>query len=288
VSDRRLLRGLLLLAGVAEDRLRVVYPVIDKLEREPREVLAERLRRAGLDDVLIARVFAVLEDRAWEVLRAEYGDVPELREEFARLASYFEYLDALGVGAWVRFDLSIVRGLAYYTGIVFELFDARGAFRAIAGGGRYDSLLGALGGGDLPALGFGMGDVVLGELLRDRGLLSVGEFPLDYWVVGGEGVALATVMQIAAALRRRGMRVEYALRPQKPAKQVKAAVSAGAAKVMLIHDPRVATVRRLRDGAERSVDPGVLDDGSSPVQPSTVAPARDPFPLPSDGDVGER
>ena len=68
-------------------------------------------------------------------------------------------------------DLSIVRGLAYYTGIVFELFDATGEFRAICGGGRYDNLLAALGGVDLPALGFGMGDVVLGELLRARGLM---------------------------------------------------------------------------------------------------------------------
>ena len=67
---------------------------------------------------------------------------------------------------------SIVRGLAYYTGIVFELFDAKGEFRAICGGGRYDTLLAALGGTDLPALGFGMGDVVLGELLRERGLMN--------------------------------------------------------------------------------------------------------------------
>jgi histidyl-tRNA synthetase len=75
------------------------------------------------------------------------------------------------VGEYLRVDLTIVRGLAYYTGIVFELFDAQGEFRAICGGGRYDNLLQALGGVDLPALGFGMGDVVLGELLRARGKL---------------------------------------------------------------------------------------------------------------------
>ena len=70
---------------------------------------------------------------------------------------------------WVTIDLKIVRGLAYYTGIVFELFDAKGELRAICGGGRYDKLLQSLGGVDLPALGFGMGDVVLAELLRDAG-----------------------------------------------------------------------------------------------------------------------
>ena len=76
----------------------------------------------------------------------------------------------MGLGEFVEVDLTIVRGLAYYTGTVFELFDAGRELRAICGGGRYDNLLQALGGVDLPALGFGMGDVVLGELLRERGL----------------------------------------------------------------------------------------------------------------------
>ena len=76
----------------------------------------------------------------------------------------------MGLGEFVELDLTIVRGLAYYTGTVFELFDAGRTLRAICGGGRYDELLEALGGVDLPALGFGMGDVVLGELLKERGL----------------------------------------------------------------------------------------------------------------------
>ena len=94
-----------------------------------------------------------------------------MTELLADLRRYFDCLDGLGVLDWVTIDLKIVRGLAYYTGIVFELFDAKGELRAICGGGRYDTLLQSLGGVDLPALGFGMGDVVLAELLRDRGLL---------------------------------------------------------------------------------------------------------------------
>ena len=95
-------------------------------------------------------------------------------EEFAR---YLGYVPALlgGDASWLRLDLSIVRGLAYYTGIVFELFDRSGEFRAICGGGRYDTLLESLGGADMPALGFGMGDVVLGELLRAKGLMTPAE-----------------------------------------------------------------------------------------------------------------
>jgi len=95
----------------------------------------------------------------------------QAHEAIERMAEYMSLLDSLGVSEWVDFDLSIVRGLAYYTGTVFELFDASGEFRAICGGGRYDDLLEAIGGAALPALGFGMGDVVIGELLRARGLI---------------------------------------------------------------------------------------------------------------------
>ena len=104
-------------------------------------------------------------------LRGDYGGNAAVNERLGELERYFAWLAALGVAPWVDLDLTIVRGLAYYTGIVFELFDAHGEFRAICGGGRYDTLLQSLGGVDLPALGFGMGDVVLGELLRHRGLM---------------------------------------------------------------------------------------------------------------------
>src|SRR5207248_5600622 len=108
-----------------------------------------------------------------------------------------------------------------------ELFDARGEFRAICGGGRYDNLLKSLGGIDLPALGFGMGDVVLGELLRARGLSAVPAEP-DFWVAATEDGDLRDVMVAATELRRAGASVEYALRSQTLNKQRKAASSAGA------------------------------------------------------------
>lgn len=283
VSDRRLLRGLLELAGVDEARMPLVYAVVDKLEREPREVLEGRMRAAGLDDLLIARIFEILKSNDWESLRAEYGDAPTLRDDFARLSSYFEYLEALGVSEWVRFDLSIVRGLAYYTGTVFELFDVKGEFRAIAGGGRYDNLLASLGGVDLPALGFGMGDVVLGELLRERGLMPGASHTLDYWVAGAETASLATVMRVASALRARGLRVEYALRPQKLAKQLKAASSAGAAKVAIVHDAEHATIRRLSDGAEREARLDALNAADARYERGRIVieglGAADPFPF---------
>ena len=257
VSDRRLLRGLLVLTGITDDMLPAVYAVVDKLDREPRASLEAKLRAAGLHDVFIARLFEVLKHRDLATLRERYGDVPELREDFTRLARYFEYLDALGVGEWVEFDLSIVRGLAYYTGIVFELFDAKRELRAICGGGRYDSLLKQLGGTDLPALGFGMGDVVLAELLRARGRMPEWTPSVDVWVAYGDAALLDDAMRVARRLRDRGRSVEYALGGQQLSRQLKAADAAGARDVLVLQladlERGEAVVRRLADGNETRV-----------------------------------
>jgi histidyl-tRNA synthetase len=186
VSDRRLLAALLRGVGIAEAQLPAAYQAIDKAERDPRDVLIARLGEAGVAPDVAARALDVARRTTVGELRAEHGGDADVAEALDRLARYFDYLDALGAGEWAVLDLTIVRGLAYYTGVVFELFDARGEFRAICGGGRYDTLLGALGGAELPALGFGMGDVVLGELLRDRGLMPAAAPALDYWVAADD------------------------------------------------------------------------------------------------------
>ena len=225
VSDRRILTAYLAGVGVPADAMGATYGVIDKLERTPREVSAEKLSAlsipAGAIDAILGIASATLDDVAGAVTGPERAVV----EEFA---TYQRYLDALGVGAYVRFDLSIVRGLAYYTGIVFELFDRSGEFRAVAGGGRYDTLLASLGGADMPALGFGMGDVVLGELLRAKGLMTPAAQVADVWLAADEAAPLERVMREATARRAAGQSVEYALRPQSLSKQKKAAQASGA------------------------------------------------------------
>ena len=257
VSDRRLLSALLTHAGIPADRHAAVYAVVDKLERDPRDVLERRLADAGVDDVASERLFSIVATRDLATLRSSLGEAPELAEHFDRLDRYWAHLGALGIADWVRFDLSIVRGLAYYTGIVFELFDVKGEFRAICGGGRYDTLLQSLGGVDLPALGFGMGDVVLGELLRDRGLMPATTPVLDFWVAGEDEALLGDVMRLASALRGRGHSVEYALRTQTLSRQMKTASSAGARQTVVLRHGDVAagtvTVRSMADGAEASV-----------------------------------
>jgi histidyl-tRNA synthetase len=234
VSDRRLLTALLLHAGVTEPSLAAVYAIIDKMERQPAATTAAQLAAAGLTEATAERVTSFVRPTTLEELGARYAQVAPVREAVDRLRRYVAYLDALGVGDWVQLDLSIVRGLAYYTGIVFELFDAKGELRAICGGGRYDTLLETLGGVNLPALGFGMGDVVLAELLRARGLMRPDRVPLDVWIAADEGVPPERVMQEAARLRAEGRSVEYALRPQSLSKQKQVARALAAKEIVTL------------------------------------------------------
>ncbi len=216
VSDRRLLNALLADLDIDSDVWPTVYAVLDKLERQPRDISAEKLSAAGLSDAARDAVLGFGGFDSVEGLRAQYGGAPDVAIHLDRFAAYATHLESLGVADFLRLDLTIVRGLAYYTGIVFELFDAQGEFRAICGGGRYDNLLHALGGVDLPALGFGMGDVVLGELLAARGkLVNVGTPVPDVWLVPAESTTVSHVLRTASVLREENLSVEYALNADK-------------------------------------------------------------------------
>ena len=257
VSDRRLLNALLIGNGFTDAQLPAAYTALDKLDRDPRPVLEERLATAGVNAAAVARLFALADAAGDPAAFAAEVERAGAAEAFVPLGKYLGLLEALGVREWVRVDLSIVRGLAYYTGIVFELFDAKGELRAICGGGRYDTLLEAIGGVDLPALGFGMGDVVLGELLKQRGLMPAAPAALDVWVAFADDDALPAAIRVATRLRAKGCRVEYALGGQKLARQLKAASAAGARTAVVVTAEGVArgeaTVRDLKQGVEEKV-----------------------------------
>jgi histidyl-tRNA synthetase len=279
VSDRRLLNALLQAAGVAEDQLPATYAVIDKIDRTPRAISLEKLGAAGLGGELPATVIAlVAESKSLDGLRARFPNDAAVAEHLARFEQYFALLDALGVRDYVDLDLRIVRGLAYYTGIVFELFDASGEFRAICGGGRYDNLLQALGGVDMPALGFGMGDVVLGELLRARGLMPSGSQRIDFWVAPIASTNRLEAVRVAAALRKAGASTEYPLREQALAKQLKAASNAGASRVVFVGPELEANgqveVKSLVDGDQR---PLPLDELIAQVRDHTSGSSDRPW-----------
>jgi histidyl-tRNA synthetase len=259
VSDRRLLRALLLDAGTPEDQLVLVYNIVDKLERETPQAIAKRLtEEAGLTAEAAEAVLAIFRHRDFDAVRAAYGEREGVGPEIERMAQLMAQLEAMGLGAYVRFDLTIVRGLAYYTGIVFELFDTRGELRAICGGGRYDDLLKRVSGTDLPALGFGMGDVVLRELLADRGLLPETRHTTDYYLVAVTPEQRPQLLELAHRLRDAGHAVEYGFRHQKNlGKQFKAADAAGARRVVVLGPDEVAAgmavVKEMESGAETRV-----------------------------------
>lgn len=236
VSDRRLLNAVLGAIGLDEAASATAYSVLDKIGRQPEDVSREKLAGAGVAKPTIDELLSLARPAALDRIRANHGKNAGVKVALAEFDAYLASLAALGVRDWVDVDLSIVRGLAYYTGIVFELFDATGELRAICGGGRYDNLLKDLGDVDLPALGFGMGDVVLGELLKERGLMSraVPARP-ELFVIGGPGApadGMAGALRLVAALRSAGFAVDYGLSDKKyqspPRGQFEAAQKAGA------------------------------------------------------------
>jgi histidyl-tRNA synthetase len=258
VSDRRLLTALLSHVGVKKAELPAVFAAIDKAGREPREATMEKVDKAvGNADARRGVERLLKNSKDLTAIAKDFSKAPEIAEQITSMREYLGYLDALGVGEWVDFDLSIVRGLAYYTGKVFELFDAKGEFRAICGGGRYDDLLSTIGGVDLPALGFGMGDVVLTELLRAKNLLPSAELATEYWVAADDDSLLPDVMAVAGRLRAKSRSVEYALKSQTLARQLKTASTAGVKNVVLLRRDDYATgnvtVKTLADGSERRV-----------------------------------
>ena len=258
VNDRRLLEQLLLHIGVTPERMSAAYAVIDKIGRDSNEKTRERLgSEAGLKGEQIDRVLAIFAHNDFESVSKAYGGVPAIESELARLRSYFGQLADLGLEDYVRFDASIVRGLAYYTGIVFEIFDRQGELRAVCGGGRYDNLLKNVGGVDLPALGFGMGDVVLGELLADRGLLAAYRPQVDFYIIAVTEAERSAQKQLARRLRDRGHSVSYNFKTGSIGKQFKDADARGARHTIVLGPDEVAggvaVVKDMGSGNETKI-----------------------------------
>lgn len=212
LSDRQFWVDFLKSKQVPEDKWYDVFQAIDKSERQPREKTAELL------GALAEEVLNILDHGA----ASERLDVVE------------NGLKARGLGEYVKRDFTVVRGLAYYTGVVFEAFDRSGEFRAIAGGGRYDNLLNNLGGVDLPALGFGMGDVVLTELLKQKGLLKPSTASIQAFVVIPDEAFRAEAAGVLQTLREAGIAADMPLSPAKMGKQFQSAEERGAKHAVVV------------------------------------------------------
>ena len=220
VSSRKFLGELLAQSGIAAEKHAQVFLALDKRGKMPDEEIAAMLRDGGLSDDEVKATFAIMETKSYEAC-------PELCELF-RLAEVAGFADCL------VFDISVIRGLSYYTGVVFEAFDTAGEFRAIFGGGRYDNLLTTIGGEPTSAVGLGFGDVVVTELLKSR-------LGADA-AAAKKGVAVGfmfpeqrdAAVRLAARLRREGESVNLSLKNQKPKKFFSHADQSGAAKAVFL------------------------------------------------------
>jgi histidyl-tRNA synthetase len=209
------------------------FQVIDKMERTPTEESGKKLTALGFS-------------------LAEVNHFIESGKPTAELENILQNLAARGLRDFVKVDYHVIRGLAYYTGVVFEAFDVQGEFRAIAGGGRYNNLVKLLSGGkvDLPALGFGMGDVVLLELLKARGLLPKFDATTDIFVLIEDEGLRAQSLKLIHDLRARGFAVEYPLTPAKPDKQFKRAQELKVAHTVRLENSDYVRIRDFKTRKE--------------------------------------
>ena len=234
VSSRKFLGELLEKSGITPEKHAQVFLALDKRGKMPDAEIAAMLRDGGLSEAEVSATFAIMDTKS-------YAGCAELEELFA-LAETAGFADSL------MFDISVIRGLSYYTGVVFECFDTAGEFRAIFGGGRYDNLLTTIGGEPTSAVGLGFGDVVVTELLKSR----LGENA----AAAKKGVAVGfmfptereAAVRLAAKLRSEGESVDLALRPQKPKKFFSHADQSGVAKAVFLGPDDVAKgVARLKN-----------------------------------------
>ncbi len=231
VSSRKVLEEVLGSVGVSGEAFPAVCVIVDKMGKIPEEAMSAQLAEQGLDADAISTIRSTLGLQDLDALSLALGDDSSAVSE---LTSLFSLIDSYGISDWVAFDASVVRGLAYYTGPVFEAHDRAGELRAIVGGGRYDRLLSTLGGRDMPATGFGFGDMVIMELLVSKGLvpeLSSGNQDL---VVSSDESLRPAAMSVAQRLRASGRTVDLVLEDKRMKWVFRHAERSGAQRLVMV------------------------------------------------------
>jgi histidyl-tRNA synthetase len=237
LSDRIFWSDFMDAKGIPEDQRYAFIQAIDKSEREDRAKTAEKLGPVAEE------VFALLDDAA--------------KGKSERLDTVEAGLRHRGLQDFIKRDYTVVRGLAYYTGVVFEVFDRSGEFRAIAGGGRYDTLLKNLGGVDLPALGFGMGDVVLGEILKTKQFRAAANDTTGVYVIIADEAYRPKAMELIQSLRTSGKMVDYPFVATKIGKQFQTAEERGFSLAVIVDaqiDTGVIEVKNLKAREQKKVE----------------------------------
>ncbi len=256
LSDRNLWFYYLEALGLDESRIRGVLGAVDRFEKYGEDAFKGYTEQFGpLDEGVKTKVLAFLQIKSLGALEHALGPIgsEKLTARVADWKKLLGNLEAMGLARFVEVDLGVVRGLAYYTGFVFEAFDRKGELRALAGGGRYDDLVQKLGGPALPAVGFAIGDMTFALLLEQRGLMpTVVQAPDVYCVIGGAAERHVAFGDIHA-LRAAGYRVDYPMKEVAFGKQFKVAAESGAKIALLYGGDEIAKgVVKLRDLTDRS------------------------------------
>ncbi len=260
ISSRRLLAAVLTSIGVPAERFEGLYAVLDKKPKVPAETFEAMLAEQVPDAGQAGKVRALMALNSVEQIAGITAPDEILTRAVDELRTVFDILSAMGMAEYCTFDPSIVRGLAYYTGVVFEVHDIAGELRAICGGGRYDNLLRDFGGPAIPATGMGMGDCVLEILLEERGLLEkqVPRRELEYFVALADPEMARAVYEVVARIRLRGHSAGFSYRQGGLSKQLKEAAGQNARICVIIgqeyRDKRQVALKNMTTGAQELVE----------------------------------
>jgi histidyl-tRNA synthetase len=251
ISHRQTVRHILGRMGVKDDRMADAFNLLDRRDKLTPAEFTTAAASLGLDEHAVQQACR---------LKYRVGDLATMKEhtgiqELTDLEALDEQLRAFGIADWCEYDLGIVRGLAYYTGTVFEIHETSGASRALAGGGRYDQLIEIFGGPHTPAVGFGMGDVVLTDVLLDKGLTPEDVSPRpDVFVIAASDEAAKKVPGVIASLRMKGIHARISYKSSRNVgKLMKDVTSAKARYALIIEDSGDLQLKNMADGSQQTL-----------------------------------
>ncbi|MBF0352733.1 MAG: histidine--tRNA ligase [SAR324 cluster bacterium] len=230
INDRRILNAILTNLSVADDQHPAILVILDKKDKLRPEDFRQLLKEASLSEDQISRLEEYLSTSDLHQLGEKLGE----NEGILNLKKLLSTMEMSGLAAYFQFDITIVRGLSYYTGTVFEMNTPSKNQRAICGGGRYDSLLSTYGGDVISSVGFGFGDVVILDMLKELNLLPQLGKKLDYMIVPFSWDEASLALKIANALTARGSKVECNFSMKKMKKVLQQANDLNVSKVLFL------------------------------------------------------
>ena len=259
ISSRKLLASSLQKIGIQDKQLASLYTLLDKYRKIPTDTFTEALAEQVPDSAIVGKIIDFMKAKTLSEVLEIIGSDKAVQQAIDELSQLKELLEQMGIWHYCEFDQSIVRGLAYYTGVVFEVHEATGELRAICGGGRYDNLLHDFGGPKISATGMGFGDCVFEILLREKGLLDkqLTKQKLFCFVAFADESYKDAAIQIAMKIRSTGLAANFSYKASKLGKQLKQASEQNTEKCIIIGDEykdNKLVIKNMASGEQNLVD----------------------------------